>query len=275
MTETIQDQTPAQAPVQTSPLEGAAPTPEPLTPPAPESPEYTATQKLWQKLLEVGTHALIEEGKDVVESRSKVAKTFGELFSRITKNPINIPGHIHETDAFLRGRDPGDLKMWAGRNLLHVTLGTVATGVDYLDTLLTSGLELGGGPVGVAIGNGIEYITDTVISIGTNELSQRTTGINDARYPSDLSESISTVLNFIPFGKNFINSVNIEASFRLLASTPISGAAVERMYVLGNKFLDKLSDDKRAAWIRGLVFAMSRGYLKKHYEAKGAPKPKV
>ncbi|MDP1722570.1 MAG: hypothetical protein Q8L37_05160 [Candidatus Gottesmanbacteria bacterium] len=259
MVETIPDQAPLQTLLTPALQENSVPAPEQMAPPSPEAPEYTATQKLMQKLLEVGSHSLLEEGKDVVESREKVAKTLGELFNRIAKNPINIPGHYHEVDAFIRGRDPGDIKTWTARNITNISIGLAATGVDYLDTILTSGLSLTG--ILSPIGNVIEYLTDSAITVGANQLVRNTTGQKDAHYPSPLSEIISTALNWPEVTKPFADGVNIEASYRILSSIPIAGALVERSYISGNNFLTKLRENKQNIWIQGLLMAATKGFL--------------
>lgn len=226
---------------------------------APPEAQPTDFQLLMRRLL-------LDEPDDRMESTA--AKTMEELSERIKSDPMRA---ITELDAFLRGREPiGGLGDLTARNMTNFFIGGVATSVDRLDSF-TEFLKIN--PPGAMAAAGIEYLTDTAISAGSNFLLEKTTGIKGARYASPLSEIISTYANTVNFFHQFVNGVNVEASLRIIESVPVLGAVLERGHRAGDRMIDQALDTQQGKWFWGLLMVMSKGFNNpKSGEKKTDPK---
>lgn len=164
----------------------------------------TDFQLLMRRLLDLPDH----------RTEGPAAKTMEELSERIKSDPLQA---VTELDAYLRGRKTGNLLDWTARNVTNMMIGIAATSIDRIDSL-TGALNTSG--PGAMAAAGIEYVTDTLISVGSNFLMEKATGINGVRYASPLSEIISTGINTVPVIRSFVDGVNVEAAFRLVQSAP-------------------------------------------------------
>lgn len=231
-------------PTTTDPLiESQNATPNPDQP----EPHYTDFQLFVQKTLEL---------RDTDSDRA-TAKTMDELAQRISDNPLSA---IKEIDSAIRGRDNGTMKDWTARTVTNLAIGAGATALDYLDSGKDAA-ELSA-PMAAIIA-GIEYLTDTAITLGTNYGVSKASGLKDARYASPLSEIIGSSVNLLPFGKSLLNSVNIEAAFRLSSGIPVFGGIVERLHTTGDHLIDKGMDNPKSKWAYALLTIMSRAYVSK------------
>ncbi len=174
----------------------------------------TDFQLLMRKLLDLPDY----------RTEGPAAKTMEELSERIKSDPLQA---VTELDAYLRGRKTGNLLDWTARNVTNTMISAAATGADYVDVIIKAPLKGLGAP-GEAVGGGVEYVTDTIISAGTNKLAELATGVQGVRYASPLSEFISTALNTVPVFHEYMNGVNMESWFRRTESIPVIGALLER-----------------------------------------------
>lgn len=239
--------------------EGAIPQPEQSARPAEAPP--TEFQLFMRKVLDLPDY----------RTEGPAAKTMEELGERIKADPLQT---ITELDAFLRGRKTGGFADWSVRFITNTAIGAAATGVDVLDfpaKALVKMLPIG--PFGDAIGAGIEYTTDTILSAGTNKLAELTTGVKGIRYASPLSETISTFANTIPGVHDVVNGVNMESALRRLESVPILGAVLEQGHVAGDRMINQAIETQQGKWLWGLLIVMSKGYNKKPEAKNSASTP--
>lgn len=235
------------------------------------NPQYSRFQEVMGKIFETSEGG-IHSGKPDGDPLSKEQEE--KLLAKFTEEISNRPqGLISEIDTILRGRYVTDSpRLRVAKIMTHVLVGSVATAIDLTDAFKDT-VEMN--PVGYALANGIEYITDSIISVGGDWIVQKSTGKDNAYYSTPLSETISTILNLIPFTKSFVNGTNIEAAFRMAYNLPVSGALVERLYILGNKSIDSMNKNAKAKWIQGLVMVMSRGYTGKQYKPPSGARPGI
>lgn len=222
------------------------------------SPEAQPTdfQLLMRKLLDLPDH----------RTEGPAAKTMEELSERIKSDPLQA---VTELDAYLRRRKTGNLVDWTARNVTNVMINAAATSVDKIDGITES---LNSTPPGAMAAAGVEYVTDTLISAGSNFLMEKATGIKGVRYASPLSEIISTGANTMPVFRQYINGVNIEASLRLFESIPVLGALLERGHIAGDRMINQALETQHGKWFSGLLIVMSKGFNNpKSGEKKSAP----
>lgn len=214
----------------------------------PKQDQPTEFQLLTRKLLDIPDF----------RTEGPAAKTVEELSERVKKDPFSA---LPEFDAYLRGRKVGGLKIWTARNVTNVMISAAATGVDVLDIPAKALIKsLGAGLFGEAATAGVEYVTDAIISAGTNKLAEATTGVKGVRYASPLSEFISTAANTIPVFHEYMNGVNMESWFRRTESIPVVGALLERGHIAGDRMINHALETQQGKWFWGLLIVMSKGF---------------
>lgn len=237
--------------------EHSAPQPEHAAPIA----QPTKFQLLMRKLLDLPDY----------RTEGPAAKTMEELGERVKSDPLQA---VTELDAYIRGRKTGNFADWSARFITNFAIGAAATGVDVLDIPAKALIKaLGAGLFGEAAAAGVEYVTDAVISAGTNKLAELATGVQGVRYASPLSETISTFANTISGFHEVTNGVNLESAFRRFESVPILGAALERGHIAGDRMMNQALETQQGKWLWGLIIVMSKGYNKSPQsgEKKGTP----